>query len=467
MRERHVVIVGGGFCGALVAIHLLHSRAFPPLRITIIDPTGRIGAGEAYGTRDPAHILNVPARRMSAFVEDPDHFLRFAVRRDPSITAATFARRSLYGEYIADCLQAAEEASAHRIVRVIGEVSDVSRSTHGHYVSLVSGGSFVADAVVLAIGAPRPVPGWGSVDSSFVRSPADRDALDDVPRGASVVIVGTGLTMVDVTLSVARDPGVEVRAVSRHGLLPQMHAHGATPAKEGIAPDIATATTTRALLRAVRAAVVAEEQAGGDWRSVVDALRAATPDLWQALSPSEQHRFLRHVRPFWQSHRHRVPHASWETMASLISVGRLVVDAGRIQHVSRRRDGAFDVAIELSRRTDRVEVRADVVFDCTGPAPNVERSTSRVIRGLLESGLAVPDPSGLGLLAEPTGEIVGADGGRSALFAVGPLVRGLTYEGTAVRELRVQAKRTAAVIASRFAAHSRPPRSRWEVPVEP
>jgi uncharacterized NAD(P)/FAD-binding protein YdhS len=466
MRERHVVIVGGGFCGALVAIHLLYSRGFPPLRITIIDPTGRIGAGEAYGTRDPAHILNVPAGRMSAFVDDAEHFLRFAVRRDPSVTPATFARRSLYGEYLADCLESAEEASAHCFVRVTGEVADVSPSAHGQHVTLTSGGSFVADAVVLAIGAPRAPPAWGGTDPGFVRSPADRGALDSVPRGANIVVVGTGLTMVDVTLSVTRDPSVNVRAVSRHGLLPQTHARGAIRAAESIAPDIADATTTRALLRAVRAAIAAEEKAGGDWRSVIDALRAATPDLWRALSASEQRRFLRHVRPFWQSHRHRVPRPSWETIASLIEAGRLVVDAGRIHQVSRRSDGAFDVAIEFSRRPDRIDVCADVVFDCTGPAPSVERSASRVIRGLLESGLAIPDASGLGLRAEPTGEIIGADGGRSALFAVGPLVRGLTYEGTAVRELRVQAKRTAAAIANRFAAHSRPPRARLEVPVE-
>jgi uncharacterized NAD(P)/FAD-binding protein YdhS len=213
--DGRVAIVGGGFCGTLVAVHLLRARRFPRLQITLIEQTGRMGWGVAYGTRDPAHVLNVPAGRMSAFAQDPDHFLRFATRYDGSVNASTFARRSLYGDYVADCLASAEATSLHRLIRVTGEVTSVSRTSHGHIVALASGEEFFADAVVLAVGSPRTAHPW----AELVRAPWDDGALDKVPRGANVVLLGTGLTMVDVALSVARDPSVKVLAVSRHGLL--------------------------------------------------------------------------------------------------------------------------------------------------------------------------------------------------------------------------------------------------------
>ena len=134
-----------------------------------------------------------------------------------------------------------------------------------------------------------------------------------------------------------------------------------------------------------------------------------------------------------------------------------MVESGRIRKLRRPGDDAVDVAIELSRKGARINTRADVIFDCTGPAPNLAGVTSGVIRSLLESGLATADPSGLGLHAEPTGEIVTSHGRCSGIFAVGPLVRGLTYEATAVPELRVQAERTAAVISGRLAASSPQP----------
>jgi uncharacterized NAD(P)/FAD-binding protein YdhS len=101
-------------------------------------------------------------------------------------------------------------------------------------------------------------------------------------------------------------------------------------------------------------------------------------------------------------------------------------------------------------------VSADVVFDCTGSAPSLARSTSPLIRGLLKDGLVTVDPSGLGIRAEPTGEVLGSDGGGASIFAVGPLLRGLTYEATAIRELRVQAERTAAAVLRRLSVSSRP-----------
>jgi uncharacterized NAD(P)/FAD-binding protein YdhS len=264
-----------------------------------------------------------------------------------------------------------------------------------------------------------------------VSSPWGEGALAGVRPGAHVVAIGTGLTMVDVALTLARDRRARITAVSRHGLLPQTHGEAAATA-----PCIMSARTTTELVRAVRVAASKEE----DWRSVVDALRPVTADLWRSLPPSEQRRFLRHVRPYWETHRHRIPPATAETLRAMIEAGRLVVRCGHVRSIHRS-----GVTIDCCGNR-RIYLPADTVFDCTGPALDVARSSSRLVRSLLLSGLAAADPSGLGLHAEPTGELVGAAG----IFAVGPLVRGGAYEGTAVPELRVHAERAAAVIAERL-----------------
>jgi uncharacterized NAD(P)/FAD-binding protein YdhS len=160
MRERHVGIVGGGFCGTLAAIHLLRAPGRLPLCITVVEQGGNVGPGVAYSTRDPDHLLNVPASRMSAFDDDASHFFRFAVLRDPSVTPATFVRRSLYGEYLTECLAFAERVSRHRLLRRTGEVTNILRSTRGHRIALSSGQDMFVDATVLGVGAVRrPRPG--------------------------------------------------------------------------------------------------------------------------------------------------------------------------------------------------------------------------------------------------------------------------------------------------------------------
>ena len=56
---------------------------------------------------------------------------------------------------------------------------------------------------------------------------------------------------------------------------------------------------------------------GGDWRSVIDALRPHTQRLWRSMSLVQRRRFLRHARPYWDLHRHRMAPEIEEQMAAL------------------------------------------------------------------------------------------------------------------------------------------------------
>ena len=69
-----IAIVGAGFCGTMIAVHLLRGGV-RNARIVLIERSGRFTAGVAYGTAFSCHVLNVPTGRMSPFADDPDHFV--------------------------------------------------------------------------------------------------------------------------------------------------------------------------------------------------------------------------------------------------------------------------------------------------------------------------------------------------------------------------------------------------------
>ena len=68
-----IVVVGGGFSGAMSAVNIAR-RSDHPLHVVVVNDRGSVGRGVAYGLRRPEYLLNVAARNMSAFPDEPDHF---------------------------------------------------------------------------------------------------------------------------------------------------------------------------------------------------------------------------------------------------------------------------------------------------------------------------------------------------------------------------------------------------------
>lgn len=445
-----IVVIGGGFSGTAVAAQLL--RRGRPARILLVNRYGPIGRGVAYRTRLEAHVLNVPAGGMSALSEEPDDFLRFARGRDPSIGPGTYVSRRVYGEYLEHVLRAAESRSAPEttLERIVGEVRDVALDgAGGATVVFADGARRSADAVVLALGnySPADPPAEGSefyASPRYVRDPWIRGSLDVIREGESVLMLGTGLTMMDIALDLAaRGVARPLRAVSRHGLRPHAHVERvAAPAGDALPPGLeAPPHTARRMLSAVRRHAAARS---GDWRDVVGALRPPTPALWKRLDPAERARFLRHVRPFWDVHRHRAAPATAAAISALIANGELQVRAARVVRYEQASDGVRVVVRPRGGRgTDILFVER--VVNCTGPSSDVRRIGDALLDALLAAGRIVPDPHGLGVEVAEDGALLDADGAPSpVLFLVGPLLKARDWEATAVPELRGHAARLAA-----------------------
>jgi uncharacterized NAD(P)/FAD-binding protein YdhS len=455
---RTVAIVGAGFSGTVLATNLLRRSLPVPTRIVLIERSGTFARGVAYADREHPYLLNVPAARMSASSEDPLQFLRFAQRRNPSTSGEDFLPRPLYGEYLVEVLLAAELAAPKhvRLERLHAEVCAIERPdrTAPLQVLLASGERIVADSVVLASGnpPPAPLPVMQAIEASG-RFQADPWSKQHPPGGAeTILVVGSGLTMVDVVTEATsgRQPCPTLHVISRHGLIP--------PSQSSFRPDafkgdggmllLAASASMRRMLRVTRVLAREAQSLGGDWREAVTFVRNMAPTLWQRLPQSERRRFLRHVRTYWDIHRHRLPPAVVAHLDALRRAGTLQVHAGRLREMKPLADG-ISVTWRPRGEEKSTELRFDRVINCTGPDYDVRRSSDPLLRNLVSSGLAVPDALGLGFRTGKHGALIDSEGWPGLhLYYVGPMLRAEHWEATGASELKGHAERLAAHLSA-------------------
>ena len=457
MLLRTIAIVGGGFSGVAVAAQLLRYPPTGPTRLLLIERNEQVGRGVAYADRKFPYLLNVPASRMSASPAEPNQFLEFAQRRIPKATGEDFLPRSLYGEYLQEMLLAAE-LSAPRHVRfevLHDEVVNIRRiERHVPFqIELASGVRLTADDAVLALGNPAPTS-IGAAHSvldhpAYLADAWNHDVQFD--RSHRVLLIGTGLTAVDVINRASEEPlfTPTLHAISRHGLVPpRQTAFRADAFKgDGNALLLAASRSLRELTSAVRVLAEEAKRCGGDWREAITFVRNTAPTIWQRMPERDRLRFLRHLRAHWDVHRHRLPPQVLQRVDSLRSTGGLHTHAGRIH---RMQPQGAQIHVDWSdRRTGEPRAQLfDRVINCTGPDYNITRSKDRLWRNLLQCGLCVPDSCGLGLRTGPNGAVIDAAGWPGPhLFYAGPMLRADYWEATAVGELRTHAQVVAAVLS--------------------
>jgi len=454
-----IAVVGGGASGTLAAIHLLRAAAAQqcPLRIVLIDRHGRHGLGQAYGTTHPAHLLNAPAGQMSALAGDPDHLSRWAAAA--GFAEDAFLPRQVYGRYLRETLSDAERRAQPlaRVTPVTSDVVAIRPNGRGRPLCvLLADGSIDADVAVLAIGNLPPVPPFPAPQSNrFIPDPWAPGALDAVRDGSPVIVVGTGLTMLDVAIAVTTgNRGTTVHAVSRHGLLPRVYRWPPQPAGPVWLPVISEAAgpvRLTELMWQVRCALAASP---GSWPDVMDTLRPHAAGLWQRMPDRDKRLFLRHVARYWEVHRHRVPPATARRITGLRCTGRLSVLQGRVTDVAEQ---AGRLRLHVDQGGSTAELTAGWLINGTGPAGDITRVGDPLLRDLLSRGLARPDPFRLGIDAGPDGAVLDASGTPSrTLFTLGPPLRGVRYETTAIAEIRAQAAGLASHLTGGTRARQRP-----------
>lgn len=435
-----IIIVGGGASGVVLAAHLLKS-ANPDLRVTLIEKRPHFGQGIAYSTLLSAHVLNVSAAGMSAYADDPGNFWRWLqgrglVSQDQTPQTPFYAPRSVYARYLKELLDELEarEKETGRLRLIREESLSISPTSSGVEVALANGTSVVAHLAVLATGHDEQ-PGAGQGHAIRMGTEADT-ALDP---DASVLVLGTGLSMVDAFLSLEqRGHRGEIVAVSRRGLLPSPHRKG-NPIKLDVA-DIPLGTQLSYFVSWFRDLIRENQKAGIDWRDVVDGLRPFNQKIWQNWPSSAKRRFVEHTKAWWDIHRHRLAPEVHARVTEAVRTGRIRPVAGRVVGIEAGDGFAVEIQSRHTKALETLEVAR--IYDCTGIARDISTTSNSVVRSLVDRGLARPDPLRLGLDVSAKCEIIAGDGTASAkILAVGPLTRGTFFEIDAIPDIRVQCAR--------------------------
>ena len=407
---RSIVIIGGGAAGTLVALHLARVARIPT-EVSVIEPRSRLAEGVAYGTTNPTHLLNVPAAGMSAFDEEPNGFVAWA-----GCAPGDFVARARYAEYLraelAHCVEANPSFSLRHVRDSATRIDVVKRR-----VTVSSGESFTGQSIVIALGNAAPMkPAWieSYTNTPVIADPWQSGALDTVTIGSRVLCVGTGLTFVDVSLSLARR-GAKVTGVSRHGLLPAVHAHfGSLPS---MTTELSSPVSVSRWIRAQ-----------DDWRAALATLRTSTQRLWRSFTMAQQAQFLRHARRHWDVHRHRMAAEIAEQLEHEMAVGNIEVHRGDARTFAESRS-------------------FDFVVLCTGP-DDAALLRAAPLASLAAEGTICAGPHGMGIATDAdTGQVHDSNGQLvEGLYAVGPLRRGTLWESTAVPEIRSEARRLASLL---------------------
>ncbi|MFW2853020.1 FAD/NAD(P)-binding protein [Sphingomonas sp. TX0543] len=432
LRTEHVAIVGAGFAGTLLAINLLRHGG---TRVTLIErQPERIARGVAYAAAGAEHLLNVRAGNMSAFDDDATHFVRWLERNELG-DATMFAPRRLYGAYLRELLEESLRGSGAELRIVHAEAVALSRRDAGCRLTLADGASLDADVVVLAPGnlPPHTPPGiTAEVECSerYFGDPWAHNLVEGLKAIDTVVLIGSGLTAVDVALSLdAEGFAGTVIAVSRRGLRP--HVHAAMPPAVGLREKPADRLSD--LVRHVRRRA---DEIG--WRGAVDELRPVTQLLWGGADEITRARFLRHLRPFWDVHRHRLAPAVATRIGALVGAGRLRIAAGKLATSRLVPEG---IELTWRRRSESAieTMTAARVVNCTGPQGDLMRSPEPLIASLLAAGAIQPDPLRIGIHVDQQSRVIDASGcANDRLYCIGPMTRGAFWEVVAVPDLRRQ-----------------------------
>ncbi|WP_426234022.1 FAD/NAD(P)-binding protein [Pseudomonas sp. TWP3-2] len=453
-----LIIIGAGFSGAVTAVQFLQVCK-PGTRVVLLNRSGEMARGLAYGTNSSKHLLNVPAGNMSALVDQPDHFLRFCETRLPGTSSASFVPRKLYGEYLSGLLADAGRNCREGVSfeRITAEAHSIEEMNGKARIQIADGREMIADHVILAFGNFSPFnPDITSIPREagrYLADPWSGEIEVPIDSQSPVLLLGAGLTALDVALTLDQQGhSGPVYMLSRRGVQPL--SHRSSRHVDAVAGDVvqtlsSSAPTVLSYLRHMRSLVRVAARDDVDWRDIVAAVRPITAQLWERLSEAEKRRFLRHLQVYWDAHRHRVAPASYAGFSALIEQGRLKPMAGRIHNIEVL-PGGLRVHIGVRGSTAVESVEVSHIINCTGPNSNLARVDDRLIVQLRQAGLIRLDRLGLGICVDQSLSVLNQHAAPlSWLSYVGPMLKAQFWEATAVPELRKYARDLAVRVAEK------------------
>ena len=457
---KHIVIVGCGASGALLAVNLIQHCSNIPLQISIFNNSPDLANGIAYSTSHEEHLLNVRANNMSALIERKDDFHNWLLRNNIEMLATDYAKRQDYGKYLRELLEDSVNSKSDNIKINIyyDEVIDIEVNTENSaYILSGNGLRIEADYIFLAIGnfpPSNPI----LEDNSYVNSlnyfanSWNWGNFDDInlqnQTNKTIFILGTGLTMVDAVLTL-NEKGIKSKivALSRHGLLPAEHV------PQGNYPDFSYEFQYKInlleILNIIKKHLKLAEDSGFSPLLVIDSLRPHLQDIWINFSDNDKELFLRRLRHYWDVARHRMPPQCSKYIKYLSNTGNLEIISGNLISVREIENLLF---IEyFDKKINKLEkIVSSTMINCTGPETDLSNVKNTLLSNLFKKGMITNDRFKLGLNSSVEGAIKNSKNETSNfIFTLGPTLRGVLWETVAIPEIRVQAWKLAEMVAEK------------------
>lgn len=450
MQAPVIAIIGGGFCGMLTAAHLCR-KTDSPLHLLLINKGNPFARGLAYSAHSHQYLLNVRAKSMSAFTDEPAHFVQWLQQHPPYAAtpiaelSASFIPRTIYGDYLEDIWQQtiATKPPFVTITFIEETAADIHQTLQQYEIQLESNRRLTADYIVLATGnnQPRPLP-FTSTHGSL---PWSADTVTLQSQTAPVLIAGNGLTMAD-TVTGLREQGFTgiIHTISPNGYA--LKPHSKPDLSYFLAAEsIAACSTLRQWKKEVYKQITQAREAALPDELVIDALRPYTTHAWQQFSNADKQDFLRHSAHFWNILRHRLPDTIHAALEKEYTTGLFVPHKGLITQTVRDSNGGISVNWHnrISRNHEQLHVQK--LINCTGPGTDITQSSNPLLNNLSSKGLLKADELKLGLCVNAADfSIIDASGvSHQRITTLGTNLKGLLWESTAVPELRVQCQQVA------------------------
>ena len=448
-----VVIAGGGFCGVMTLINLI-DQSKNKINITLVNKGYPLARGIAYKTYSDLHLLNVETRNMSAFHDCPDHFLLWCLNHknidfQKEELPFTYLPRNLYGKYLEEIFEEKTKNIPENITLQIinDEVTDIEKNNSRLIVKTLSGKNIAADKFLLATGNCEPGPPMLN-DKAFLKSknyfsnPWTEKAVIEIEEDQTVLIIGAGLTMVDVIIGLREKNFTgKIIALSPHGykILPHRKLAPQPYILNELVPPYKLENLFRLFYKHIREA----RRRGLSGETVVDAIRLRTQEIWQHLSLDDKKKFMMHLRHLWGVARHRLPVDLHQQIQQLIKEEKLEIIAGRIREITETENG-FEIKIRKRKDQSEKILKVKRIINCTGPETDIRKQKSPLFESLLKKRMIRPDAMNLGIETTSDGNVIDEKNIVSnQIFAIGSLLKGKLWESTAIPELRFQAHQMA------------------------
>ena len=433
-----VTIVGGGASGILLAINLMR-KSSKKITINIIEKDKEnFITGIAYSTKELCHLLNVRASGMSLFSEDGEHFYNWLISNGYTYTKDDFVPRMIFGKYLKDTYHLLKTITNSETNEIFDECINID--IDNSEVILKSGTKVKSDKIVLALGhiSPSETNTLRNIDySKYHRSPWNSDLYDKIEKDEDILLIGSGLTADDITLSlISKGHSGKIYSISRNGKQPIIHQHYEKYSsffEEIRDKDVNT------VFSIVKEHIKRSKNPLG----VIDSLRPHNQIIWQQFSKNDKERFLRHINPLWNTIRHRKPTQNGERLQELVDKGQLIYLKGRIS------DFAISdniIRIEYQTKEYIKNLSVNTIINCIGPESSYKRIEMPLLKNLFSSGVIRSNESDMSISVKNWRVISNNSISQENLYAIGPLLKGELFESTAIPEIRVQAEKLSEVI---------------------